>query len=118
MRKTQCWGWNNYAVNFEWPTAQDLLQMLKNKLNIKVADLKYKNWNSNNDWFGGFQIILSNGTASPVFKAAGQDEKNMQSFAIADYSVVKRIKGSELNSTGWPLHKLSFGKRDGYMFYR
>ena len=33
----------------------------------------------------------------------------MESFAIADYSVVKSIKGS----TGKPLQKLSFGKRDG-----
>ncbi len=37
----------------------------------------------------------------------------MQSFAVADYSLVKRIKGSILNNEGYPLHKLSFGKRDG-----
>jgi hypothetical protein len=27
--------------------------------------------------------------------------------------MVKRIKGSILNNEGYPLHKLSFGKRDG-----
>ena len=48
-----------------------------------------------------------------MFTANGQDATNLQSFAIADYSVVKRIKGSEMNNGGYPLHKLSFGKRDG-----
>jgi hypothetical protein len=36
MRKTECWGRNVFATNFEWPPAQDLLQMLKSTLNIKV----------------------------------------------------------------------------------
>ena len=50
MRKTECWGCNCKALNFEWPTAQDLLQMLKSAPVIKVADLKYKG----DSWFRGF----------------------------------------------------------------
>ncbi len=71
--------------------------MLKSTPNIKVADLKYKKKSDHSSWFGGFQLILSNGTSSPVFLCNGQDETNLQSFGIADYSLVKRIKGSELN---------------------
>ena len=105
-------GENKFATNFEWPPAQDLLQMLQSTPNIKVADLKYKKKSNSDSYFGGFQLILSNGKSSPVFLCNGQDETNLQSFGIADYSVVKRIKGSKLTDN-YSLHKLSFGKRDG-----
>jgi hypothetical protein len=110
MRNTECWGHKSHAVNFSWPPAQDLLQMLKSTPSIKVKDLKYKKRSNNNSWFGGFQLILSNGTSSPVFLASGQDATNLQSFGVADYSVVKKIKGS-YNSND--LSKLNFAKRDG-----
>jgi hypothetical protein len=29
MRKTGCFGWNQHPIGFEWPTANDLLQMPK-----------------------------------------------------------------------------------------
>ena len=87
--------------------------MLKSTPNIKVADLKYKIKSDNNSYFGAFQLILSNGKSSPVFTSNGQDATNLQSFAVTDYSMVKRIKGSELNNSGYPLHKISFGKKDG-----
>ena len=62
MRKTECWGRKgSYSLNFEWPAAQDLLQMLKSNPIIKVVDLKYKPKSNNNGYFGGFQLILSNG---------------------------------------------------------
>ncbi len=54
MRKTECWGRNVISTNFEWPPAQDLLQMLKSTPNIKVKDLKYKKKDGNSFWFGGF----------------------------------------------------------------
>ena len=60
MRKTECWGYNGCAINFEWSTAQELLQILKSTPSIKVADLKYKKRSDDNSFFGGFQIILSN----------------------------------------------------------
>ena len=68
--------------------------MLRRTKIIKVVDLKFKLKSDHPIWFGGFQLILSNGTSSPVFTAKGQDETNLQSFPIADYSAVKRIKGS------------------------
>ena len=71
IRKTECWGRKDYALNFEWPTKQELLEMLKSTPNIKVADLKYKKKDGNSSWFGGFQLILSNGTSSPVFLCNG-----------------------------------------------
>jgi hypothetical protein len=54
IRKTECWGRNNWALNFEWPTKQELIEMLKITLNIKVADLKYKIMDKHKSWFGGF----------------------------------------------------------------
>ena len=67
MREVPCYGYNYYPVNFRFPTAQDLLQMPKN-MAIKVQDLKYKKDTvNNNNYFGGFQLILSNGVSSPLF---------------------------------------------------
>jgi hypothetical protein len=43
MRNTQFYGYNaNKPANFQFPTAQELLQMLKDKIAIKLKDLKYK----------------------------------------------------------------------------
>jgi hypothetical protein len=59
-------------------------------------------------------VILSNGVSSPVFTANDQNDQGLQSFAIPDYSVVKRVKGTQQGGEGsyW-LSKLSFGKKDG-----
>ena len=111
MRKTGCYGKNDWAVNFEWPTAQDLLQMVKNNIAVKVRELKYKKNTSNGGgYFGGFQLILSDGTSSPVFTATGQDAQGLQTVAVPDFSLVKRINGT--NQTDW-ICILSFGKKDG-----
>jgi hypothetical protein len=45
-----------------------------------------------------------------VFTATGQDAQGLQSFAIPDYSQVKRINGTAYS---WWLGRLSFGKKDG-----
>ncbi len=59
MRNTQCYGHTvNKLVNFQFPTAQELLQMLKDNISIKIKDLKYKQNTSNSNYFGGFQVIL------------------------------------------------------------
>jgi hypothetical protein len=68
--------------------------MLKNNIAIKVKELKYKKNTSNCGFFGGFQLVLSNGTSSPVFLATGQDAQGLQAVAIPDYSQVKRINGT------------------------
>ena len=77
---------------------------------FKIKDLKYKICSKDKDYFGAFQVVLSNGTSSPVFTAQGENDQNMQSVNIQDYSLVKRVNGSK---TGNSVHKLSFMKRDG-----
>ena len=67
MRKTGLYGSTSIGVNIEWPTASDLLQMAKNMPN-KIKDLKHKK-STNPNYFGAFQVILSNGMSSPVFTA-------------------------------------------------
>ena len=84
--------------------------MAKNNIAIKLKEFKYKKNTPYTSYFGGFQLILSNGTASPVFVATGQDAQGLQSVAIPDYSQVKRINGTRQGS--W-LYGLSFGKKDG-----
>ena len=97
MREVPCYGFNSWPVNFRFPTAQDLLQMPKN-MAIKVQDLKYKkNTVDSSGFFGGFQLILSNGVSSPLFAGTGQGAQGLQSFAIPDFSQVKRINGTPTN---------------------
>ena len=85
--------------------------MVKNNIAIKVKDLMYrKSTTYPNHYFGGFQLILSNGVSSPVFTCTGQDASGLQSFAIPDFSQVKRINGTHPNC--W-LCGLRFGKKDG-----
>ena len=84
--------------------------MAKNNIALKLKELKYKKNTLYTSYIGGFQLILSNGTASPVFVATGQDAQGLQSVAIPDYSQVKRINGTRQGS--W-LGGLSFGKKDG-----
>ncbi len=45
-----------------------------------------------------------------MFLASGQDATNLQSFGVADYSVVKKIKGSDTSNQ---IQKLNFAKKDG-----
>ena len=63
-------------------------------------------------------MVFTNGTSSPVFKpvptANDNDTKNLKSFDIPNYSLVKRINGTEHNY--WRnehLMGLSFAKKDG-----
>ena len=60
MRKTGLFGYSS-SVNIEWPTAKDLMDMLKN-IPTKITDLKYQKstWGSGTR-FGAFQVTLSNG---------------------------------------------------------
>ena len=72
--------------------------------------MKYKLSSSRNDFFGAFQVILSNGTSSPMFTAKLEKDKDMKSVNIQNYAMVKRINGSKGSSY---IHKLSFKKKDG-----
>jgi hypothetical protein len=42
--------------------------MVKN-MPKKIADFRHKTCTSDKNYFGAFQVVLSNGMASPVFKA-------------------------------------------------
>ena len=110
MRKTACYGRNNYPVDFEWPKENDLLQMLLNGP-MRIKDLKYRKTPAGSR-FDAFQLLLSNGISSPVFAAKDTNDKNLVSLEIKDYAIVKRVKGTK-QQTSNTLHKLSFGKRDG-----
>jgi hypothetical protein len=68
IRKTGCYGTLN-KNNFEWPKAYDLRNMLKN-MPTKITDLKHTTSTTSlyTHCFGAFQVVLSNGMASPVMK--------------------------------------------------
>jgi hypothetical protein len=108
MRRTQAYGYDGKDVDFVYPTPNDLLQMQKN-IATRIKDLKFKICYKNKDFFGGFQVVLSNGVCSPVFTGKGENDQNMQSVNIQDYAIVKRVNGSK----GSAIHKLSFKKKDG-----
>ncbi len=66
IRRTGLFG-NTSSINFEWPKVDDLRKMLKNMPKM-IADFRYKTSTSDKNFFGAFQVVLSNGIASPVFK--------------------------------------------------
>ena len=57
-------------------------------------------------------MVLSNGMASPVFKAGDENDQNMQSLAISDYSLVKRVNGTK-QGNNYAVRCLMFSKKDG-----
>ena len=54
---------------------------------------------------------MSNGVSKTI-AVSGQDASGMQSIGIPDFSVVKRIKGCQLDGDD-RISKLSFSKKDG-----
>jgi hypothetical protein len=89
----------------------DFLQMA-NSLPTNLRDIKYQKSSCNSNFFGAFQIILSNGVASPVFIARSDDGQALHSINIPDFSLVKRVNGSKQNGDNH-LRYLIFNKKDG-----
>jgi hypothetical protein len=56
-----------YTENFLWPSLEDLKKMVQN-MPTKIIDFKHKTSTWNSGCFGAFQVVLSNGIASPVMK--------------------------------------------------
>ena len=84
--------------------------MVKN-LPTKIKTLKYQKIHyAGGIFFGAFQVILSNGMASPVFNCGPKDGQAMQSFNVTDYSLVKRVNGT---SNSHSIRCLMFSKKDG-----
>ena len=84
---------------------------MADNLPTNLRDLKYQSSAYNSNYFGAFQVILSNGMASPVFKANSNDGQALQSCNISDFSLVKRINGSKQKFNN--LRCLIFSKKDG-----
>ncbi len=69
IRRTPLYGFGS-GIGFEWPKVEDLQNMVKN-MPKKIEDFRHKTCTSDTNYFGAFQVVLSNGMASPVFK--GED---------------------------------------------
>jgi hypothetical protein len=67
--------------------------MTKN-LPTRMTVLKFVKSDRYNDFFGAFQVKLSNGVESPVFRCLAEGFK-MESVNVPDFSKVKRINGSK-----------------------
>jgi hypothetical protein len=75
LKKTPIFGNTNggkFPVDFEWPKKDEIMAMPVDK---PIRAVAFKWHTSDNDTsgnlIGAFQIILENGCASPVFRAAG-----------------------------------------------
>jgi hypothetical protein len=85
---------------------------MADNLPTNLRDLKYQKSTCDCDVFGAFQVILSNGVSSPVFKARPDDGQALQSCNIPDFSLVKRVDGSKQKG-GKYLRCLIFKEIDG-----
>ncbi len=59
----------------------------------KIKYLKYKK-SPSGFYFVAFQVVLSNDVASTVFNAGDVTDKELQTFNIPDFSLVKRVNGT------------------------
>ncbi len=85
---------------------------MANNLPTNLRDLKYQKSIHDKRFFGAFQVILSNGVASPVFKARPDDGQALQSCNIPDFSLVKRVNGTKQQNDDI-LCCLIFSKKNG-----
>ncbi len=86
--------------------------MVKN-LPTKIKTLKYQKIQyAGVIFFGAFQVILSNGMASPVFNCGPKNGQLVQSFNVPNYSLVKRINGTKNHDDYW-IFCLTFSKKNG-----
>ncbi len=72
----------------------DLKKMVQN-MPTKIIDFKHKTNTGFSSCFGAFQVVLSNGIASPVMKGKSETDTGLQSLPIKDYSQVKIINGTK-----------------------
>lgn len=81
LRKLPVFGYNNggqYVPDYEWPTADDILEMPRDKP-IKIATFTWKRCDQINTVIGGLQINLTNGKSSPQFLTKVQNSLNFVS---------------------------------------
>lgn len=75
IKKIGYFGHSNngkYPVDCEWPTKEDIMAMPLDKP-IRAVALKWheSDYDTAGNYIGAIQIVLANGSASPVFRAAG-----------------------------------------------
>jgi hypothetical protein len=57
-----------FSDSFEWPKVDDLRKMVGN-MPTKITDFRHAKSTADKNYFGAFQVVLSNGMASPLMKA-------------------------------------------------
>ena len=84
-------------MDCEWPTRDDIMAMPLDKP-VRVVEFKWHeaDYDSAGNYIGAIQVILENGSASPVFRAKDQSEKALKQFNIGFN--VKKIAGTIYNS--------------------
>jgi hypothetical protein len=71
LRKLPLFGYVSHAVDYEYPTAEDLLKMPADKpISITLFRFKESTY-SPSKRIGAIQVVYSNGQSSPVFVAQG-----------------------------------------------
>ena len=75
IKRLPFFGYSNhgkYPIDFEWPTKEEIMAMPLDKP-IRAVAFKWHNsdYDTSGNYIGAIQIILENGCASPVFRAAG-----------------------------------------------
>jgi hypothetical protein len=84
---------------------------MADNLPTNLRDFKYQRSTVDSRFFGAFQVILSNGVESPIFKAHSNDGKALESCKIPDFSLVKKVNGSKQRTDS--LRCLIFSKKFG-----
>ena len=95
MRKLPVYGYTQggaYVQDYEWPTADDLRQMPRDKP-FKVAALNWKKCDQINTVIGGIQMVLTNGQISPLYLTKESSDKNLERLDV-DFAKVRRLRGT------------------------
>ena len=92
LRKLPVFGSSVEKPQFEWPTEKDLIAMPLDKP-IKIVGFNWKRSDSDGKTFAGIQLVLSNGSSSPLFLARNTSANNLQWVSLASDQKVRKIKG-------------------------
>ena len=60
---------------------------------IRVKAFKWKVHSKEKDFIGGIQVLLSNGSSSPVFLSPGQDESNLTKVNV--HGEIRKVRGTK-----------------------
>lgn len=84
----------DHQIDFRWPKFTDLLDMPHNAP-INAVKLRWKNSTANAAYLGGIQVVLSNGTESPVFLAKAGNPVNADNMKEALLTpAIRKVRGT------------------------